>query len=127
MESFADVFPRLDRKGWRRAMDETSTDDVRRVLAKGRWTVADASTLFSKAAAECLEETARLAAALTERRFGKVIQLYVPLYLQTSARTFAAIAAFRWIWIFPACRWAWTRRSARRNICTRKDSGMFCC
>ncbi|MDZ7642342.1 MAG: 2-iminoacetate synthase ThiH [Desulfurivibrio sp.] len=43
----------------------------------------DLAALLSPAAEECLPELARQAATLTSRRFGRVIQLYAPLYLSS--------------------------------------------
>ncbi|WP_404422186.1 2-iminoacetate synthase ThiH [Nibricoccus sp. IMCC34717] len=57
--------------------------DVRRALAKrGRGLVlVDLEALLSPAAAPHLEEMAQLAHRLTVERFGRVMQLYAPLYL----------------------------------------------
>jgi 2-iminoacetate synthase len=57
--------------------------DVEVALARERRTLWDFAALSSPAAAErsCLEEMARQAHELTIRHFGRVIRLFVPLYL----------------------------------------------
>lgn len=55
-----------------------------RALAAERRAEGDLAALFSPAAAAQLERLAQLSMAVTERRFGKVIQLYAPLYLSNA-------------------------------------------
>lgn len=58
-----------------------TADDVDRVLGERPAGPADLAALLSRAAGERLEELAAAAAAETRRRFGRVVVLYVPLYL----------------------------------------------
>ena len=55
--------------------------NVEQILSKEYFGPEDFPILFSKAATPYLEELAVRSAAVTQRRFGKVIQLYAPLYL----------------------------------------------
>jgi len=55
--------------------------DVLRALDKSHLSVNDLAALVSKAAKEYLPEMATRAQAITQQRFGRVIQIYAPLYL----------------------------------------------
>ncbi|MBI9033855.1 MAG: radical SAM protein, partial [Bacteroidales bacterium] len=55
--------------------------DVEVALAKDKRDLEDFKALISPAAAPYLEQMAALSSQLTQKRFGKNIQLYVPLYL----------------------------------------------
>ena len=54
---------------------------VREALAKSSLALADFAQLISPAAGRFLEEMARRSQAITQRRFGKTIRLFAPLYL----------------------------------------------
>jgi len=79
--SFSTVLRALDLEGIERAIAGATDRDAERVLSGGAIRSADLPALFSVAAGAWLEELARRSAALTERRFGRVVQLFAPLYL----------------------------------------------
>lgn len=56
-------------------------NDVRQALSSNSPTLEDFKALVSPAADALLEEMARESYKITRQRFGKVIQLYIPLYL----------------------------------------------
>ena len=58
-----------------------SRDAVRESLHKSNLSLADFAVLISPAAAELLEPLTRRSQQLTQRRFGKTIRLFAPLYL----------------------------------------------
>jgi 2-iminoacetate synthase len=58
-----------------------SKEDVLRVLSKDKLNHEEFLCLLSSKAAECLEQMARKANEVTIRNFGRVIQMYTPLYL----------------------------------------------
>lgn len=58
--------------------------DVVRALNKSRLDVEDFMALVSPAATPFLEQMAQKSKRLTEQRFGKVISLFIPLYLTNS-------------------------------------------
>lgn len=84
--SFLDVFRRHDFGAERAAIAAKTPADVDRALARaGRdLDLDDLRALLSPAAAPRLEDMARLAHALTVRRFGRTMQLYAPLYLSNA-------------------------------------------
>ena len=55
--------------------------DVRNALSKEMLTLEDFKALISPAAEPYLETMASMSRALTQKRFGKVMQFYVPMYL----------------------------------------------
>ncbi len=64
--------------GWLR---QATRGDVLTALDKANCTVADLAALLSPAAEPLLSRMATRAAAVTRMRFGRVIQMYAPLYL----------------------------------------------
>lgn len=78
---YLSTFEKLDTAGLRKAIEDAKSSDVERALFGPTPPVDLIPALFSPAAENYLEEIVSQSAALTERRFGKVIQLYAPLYL----------------------------------------------
>jgi 2-iminoacetate synthase len=70
-----------DLRGLRDLAARTTEGDVERALRAPRRGPADFAALISAAAAERLEDMARLAHQATVRRFGRTIRLFAPLYL----------------------------------------------
>ena len=68
--------------------------DVERALGKSQQDLEDFKALLSPAAAPYLEEMAQLSHRLTQKRFGKVIQLYVPLYLSNECQNICTYCGF---------------------------------
>lgn len=68
--------------------------DVEQALQKTTRTLEDFKALISPAAAPYLEQMAQLSRALTLKRFGKVMQLYVPLYLSNECNNICTYCGF---------------------------------
>ena len=83
MGGYFQEFQELDLAACRRSLQSATSRDVERVLSKDHLDPPDFSVLFSPAADSYLERIAQKSAALTERRFGKVIVLYAPIYLSS--------------------------------------------
>lgn len=60
-----------------------SQRDVEAALAREKRTIADLAVLLSPAAEALLPAMAKQSAIITRQRFGRVIQLYAPLYLSS--------------------------------------------
>jgi 2-iminoacetate synthase len=71
-----------------------TADDVERALGRRPEAPADLAALLSVAAGERLEELAAAAAAETRRRFGRVVVLYVPLYLSNECTNRCSYCGF---------------------------------
>jgi len=78
---FMEEVRRTDREALARRLAACDTARVERALAREEPDEEDILSLLSPAADPFLEAIARRSAELTKRRFGRVIQLYVPLYL----------------------------------------------
>ena len=81
--------------------DETSrqiiakTDaDVRRALAKQHLSVDDFMALVSPAADKYLEPMARLSQRITRERFGKTINMFIPIYIANSCANSCVYCGF---------------------------------
>jgi len=71
-----------------------TAEDVRRALGKPRRDLEDFKALISPAAAPYLEAMAQISHQLTQKRFGKVIQLYIPLYLSNECQNICTYCGF---------------------------------
>lgn len=81
MTTFFEFVQQLDLDHVRRIIADAQACDVERVLSREHLEDSDIPVLVSSAAAPYLEELAQRSAAVTERRFGKVISLFTPLYV----------------------------------------------
>jgi 2-iminoacetate synthase len=71
-----------------------TADDVRAALNKNRRNLEDFKALISPAAAPFLEEMASLSHQLTQKRFGKTIQMFVPMYLSNECQNICTYCGF---------------------------------
>lgn len=65
-------------------LHRVTTENVRQALQKEQRELFDLAALISPLARPFLDEMAARARSLTERRFGRTIMLYVPLYISNS-------------------------------------------
>ncbi len=82
---------------WEQTRDQIYTkkeEDVLAALSKKRLAYEDFQALVSPAAEPFLEEMAQKSRSRTLRRFGKTIQLYVPLYLSNECSNFCVYCGF---------------------------------
>lgn len=68
--------------------------DVRRALVHERCTLDDFKALISPSALPFLEQMAIKSQQITQRRFGKTIQLYAPLYLSNECQNICTYCGF---------------------------------
>lgn len=83
---YADVIDKYDWDETLKLVENTTGDEVIRVLAKARsnrkqLTPEEFAALISPAASHYLEEMALLSRHFTQERFGKVISMYIPMYV----------------------------------------------
>ena len=69
-------------------------ENIRRILNSDRIQLLDFLSLLSNSATEYLEEMARKAHYLTLQHFGRVIQLYIPLYISNYCTNECAYCGF---------------------------------
>jgi len=68
--------------------------DVQVALSKTKRSLEDFKALISPAAAPFLEAMAQVSQQLTQQRFGKTLQLYIPLYLSNECQNICTYCAF---------------------------------
>ncbi|GAB3974570.1 2-iminoacetate synthase ThiH [Spirosoma terrae] len=87
-------FDRHDWNATQRAINATTPQQVEQALARSRRTLDDFKALISPAAQAYLEPMARMSQQLTQKRFGRTIQLYAPLYLSNECQNICTYCAF---------------------------------
>ncbi|GAB1623932.1 2-iminoacetate synthase ThiH [Agarivorans albus] len=79
--SFAEHLARYDNTAVHMAINSKTAADVERALAKDKLDLDDFQALISPAAEAYIELMAQRSMRLTQQRFGKTQQFYIPLYL----------------------------------------------
>jgi 2-iminoacetate synthase len=79
--SFKDIFDKYSWDDVKERIYSKSINDVRKALSKNNPDLDDFEALVSPAAIPFLERMAELSNKLTQERFGKVVQMYEPVYL----------------------------------------------
>ncbi|AKK72322.1 thiamine biosynthesis protein ThiH [Chryseobacterium gallinarum] len=94
MKSFKEVFEQYQWDEVKARLEKVSLSDVRNSLQKKNKTIDDFLVLLSRAASGELELMARMTQTLTQKRFGKIIQLYAPLYLSNECQNICTYCGF---------------------------------
>jgi 2-iminoacetate synthase len=71
-----------------------TTRDVENALSKEKRNLEDFKALISPAAEPFLEQMAQLSHQLTQKRFGKTIQMYIPMYLSNECQNICTYCGF---------------------------------
>ncbi len=91
---FSDVIRNIDwEETTQRIMSKTDAD-VRRALGKSRCDVDDFMALISPAATPYLEQMAVLSQKYTRERFGKTINMFIPIYITNSCSNSCVYCGF---------------------------------
>jgi 2-iminoacetate synthase len=91
---FSKLFDTYNREEVKQSIFSKKKEDVVLALQKEKRTLEDFKALISPAAAPYLEQMARLSHTLTQKRFGKTIQMYAPLYLSNECQNICTYCAF---------------------------------
>ena len=94
MNNFSNLFDTYNWEETKSSIYAKTTWDVEVALASKSRTLEDFKALISPAASAYLEQMAALSQQLTMKRFGKVIQLYVPLYLSNECNNICTYCGF---------------------------------
>lgn len=92
--SFYDVIQGYDWEQTQASIYSKTAADVQRALAKSSCNLDDFMALISPAAAPFIEEMARKSSLLTQKRFGKTMQLYIPLYVSNACTNACVYCGF---------------------------------
>ena len=91
MSSFSDEINRYNWTEEEQSIYSKTFGDVESALSTSKRSLEDFKALISPAAAPYLEEMAQLSNHLTQKRFGKTIQLYIPMYLSNECQNICTI------------------------------------
>lgn len=92
---FEDLFNTLDWEDVKQSIYSKSAADVESALRQTRKrTLEDFKALISPAASVYLEEMAQLSHRITQKRFGKTLQMYIPLYLSNECQNICTYCGF---------------------------------
>ena len=94
MTNFKDIFDTYTWDEVKESIYSKTEADVLRALQKETHTLEDFKALISPAAMPHLEQMAQLSQQLTRKRFGKTIQMYVPLYLSNECQNICTYCGF---------------------------------
>ncbi|HTI07369.1 MAG TPA: 2-iminoacetate synthase ThiH [Puia sp.] len=91
---FSQVFEQYDWAAVKQDIYNKTPAAVEKALSRQRRGLDDFMALISPAAAPYLEEMAQISHRLTQQRFGKTIQLYIPLYLSNECQNICTYCGF---------------------------------
>lgn len=91
---FSEIYQQYEWRAVRDSIYSKTAADVKRALARDHRDLEDFKALISPAAAPYLEDMAQISHRLTQKRFGKVIQLYIPLYLSNECQNICTYCGF---------------------------------
>ncbi|MBG6060337.1 2-iminoacetate synthase [Flavobacterium sp. CG_9.1] len=94
MNTFKTVFENYDWDAIKTKIYQTTAQDVEQALAKKKRNLDDFLALISPAAQNYLEPMAQECHELTQKRFGKTIQMYAPLYLSNECQNICTYCGF---------------------------------
>ena len=94
MMQFKDTFDKFSWEEVKASIATKTVMDVESALAAKVRTLEDFKALISPAAAPYLEQMAQLSNQLTQKRFGKTIQLFSPIYLSNECNNICTYCGF---------------------------------
>lgn len=91
---FKEIVDSLSWEGISQEIASKTESDVKRALSKSKLDLHDLMALLSPAALPYLEVMAQRSQYFTQQRFGKTIQLYIPLYLSNACTNHCVYCGF---------------------------------
>ena len=92
--SFKEIFDTYSWEDVKATIQFKTAKDVEAALSATKRTLEDFKALISPAAAPYLEEMAQQSHQLTQKRFGKTIQMYAPIYLSNECNNICTYCGF---------------------------------
>jgi len=92
--SFVDVFETYNWEEVKQSIYSKTARDVESALNAKQRTLEDFKALISPAAMPYLEQMAQMSHELTQKRFGKTIQMYIPMYLSNECQNVCTYCGF---------------------------------
>lgn len=94
MGTFTDIFDQYSWDGVKQSIYSKTTLDVEHALRKSKRNLEDFKALISPAATPYLEQMAQMSHQLTQKRFGKTVQMYIPMYLSNECQNICTYCGF---------------------------------
>nr|WP_315420906.1 2-iminoacetate synthase ThiH [uncultured Pedobacter sp.] len=94
MKSFNDLFESYNWDDTKASIYDKTAADVERALSNTQRNLEDFKALISPAALPYLEDMAQISQRLTLDRFGRVVQMYIPLYLSNECNNICTYCGF---------------------------------
>lgn len=94
MSNFKNIFELYDWDTVEQEIYDVTANDVQYVLSKDQITLEDFKVLISPAAKPFIEQMAQRSHALTKKRFGNTIQMYLPMYLSNECQNICTYCGF---------------------------------
>jgi 2-iminoacetate synthase len=94
MKSFNEVFESYNWDDTKASIYDKTAADVERALSNPQRNLEDFKALISPAALPYLEDMAQISQRLTLDRFGRVVQMYIPLYLSNECNNICTYCGF---------------------------------
>ena len=94
MKQFKDIYDQYSWDEVQASIQTKTAKDVEAALAATHRTLEDFKALISSAASPYLEQMAQLSHQLTQKRFGKTIQLFAPIYLSNECNNICTYCGF---------------------------------
>ncbi|WP_346238966.1 2-iminoacetate synthase ThiH [Niabella insulamsoli] len=94
MNHFKYVFRQYTWDQMKQRIEATTLTDVRNSISRKKKTIDDFCNLISPVAAAELEYMAQTARAITQKRFGKTVQLFAPMYLSNECQNICTYCGF---------------------------------
>ena len=92
--TFKDTFTQYSWNEIKESICSKTAKQVEYALSNSKRDIEDFKALISPAAAPYLEQMAALSRQLTQKRFGKTIQMYIPMYLSNECQNICTYCGF---------------------------------
>lgn len=94
MKTFQDKFKQYNWSTLLTEINNKTSFDVELALQKPKRTLEDFKALISPSAVNYLEEMAQMSSAITKKRFGNTMQMYIPMYLSNQCHNICTYCGF---------------------------------
>lgn len=94
MEQFRDIFDEFSWNEVQQSILAKTSKDVEQALVSSKRDLEDFKALISPAAMPYLEQMAQISHQLTQKRFGKTIQMFAPMYLSNECNNICTYCGF---------------------------------
>lgn len=91
---FKELFDTYNWDEVKSSISAKTSADVEKAIASNKRTLEDFKAMISPAAVPYLEQMAQLSNAITQKRFGKTIQMYAPMYLSNECNNICTYCGF---------------------------------